>query len=40
MLAASLNAELLPVACSYMIQPTDEADHMIIKTECRAALDW
>lgn len=33
MLAASLNAELLPVSCSYMIQPTDEADHMIIKTE-------
>ena len=33
MLAASLNAELLPVACSYMINPSDEADHMIIKTE-------
>lgn len=33
MLAASLNAELLPVGCAYMIQPTDEADHMIIKTE-------
>lgn len=33
MLANSLDAELLPVACSYMIEPNDESDHLIIKTE-------
>lgn len=33
MLANALNAELLPVGCAYMINPSDESDHMIIKTE-------
>lgn len=33
MLAASLDAELLPIACSYMVEHADEADHLIISTE-------
>lgn len=33
MLANTLNAELMPIACSYMVGENDETDHLIIKTE-------